>query len=57
MGFTPQQVGAMSLWEFFACADGYARANIPEAAKRSNDDEGDLSDLRAMVDAAPTYLH
>lgn len=23
MGFTPQQVDAMSLWQFTACADGY----------------------------------
>jgi hypothetical protein len=56
MGFSPAQVGAMSLWQFMACADGYARAHSTEAAKRSND-EPDLGDLRAIVDAAPTYLH
>jgi hypothetical protein len=56
MGFPPQQVGAMSLWQFMACADGFARSNSAEAAKRSND-EPDFEDLRAMVDAAPTYLH
>lgn len=27
MGFTPEQVGCMSLWEFMACMDGYGRAN------------------------------
>lgn len=27
MHFTPQQVDAMSLWEFVACVDGYAKAN------------------------------
>lgn len=27
MGFTPQQVGAMSWWQFLACADGYALKN------------------------------
>ncbi|MCJ8138607.1 hypothetical protein [Falsirhodobacter halotolerans] len=27
MGFTPVQVGVMSLWEFMACLDGYGRAN------------------------------
>lgn len=27
MGFTPAQVGEMSLWEFMACADGVARKN------------------------------
>ncbi len=57
MGFTPAQVGEMSLWQFMACADGYAKANSAEAAKRSNDDDGDLADLRALVDAAPAYLH
>lgn len=56
MGFSPQQVGAMSLWQFMACADGWARSNSAEAAKRSND-EDDVGDLRALVDAAPTYLH
>lgn len=57
MGFSPQQVGAMSLWQFMACADGFARSNSAEAAKRSNDEPGDLDDLRAMIDAAPMYLH
>lgn len=55
MGFTPQQVGAMSLWQFMACADGWARANSPEAAKRSNDD--DFGDVEMMLDAAPQYLY
>lgn len=27
MGFTPQQIGAMTYWEFLACADGYALKN------------------------------
>ena len=27
MGFTPAQVGAMSLWEFTACWQGWRRAN------------------------------
>ncbi|WP_164547425.1 MULTISPECIES: hypothetical protein [unclassified Bosea (in: a-proteobacteria)] len=46
----------MSVWQFMACADGYACANSPEAAKRTND-EPDFEDLSAMVDAAPTYQH
>lgn len=56
MGFSPRQIGEMSLWQFMACADGWARAQSPEAAKRSNDEE-DTGDLRALVDAAPAYLH
>lgn len=55
MGFTPQQVGAMSLWQFMACADGWARANSSEAAKRSNDDM--FEGVEALLDAAPAYLH
>ncbi len=27
MGFTPAQVDAMGLWEFAACAHGYARTH------------------------------
>ena len=27
MGFTPQQVDAMSMWEFGACSTGYAEAH------------------------------
>lgn len=54
MGFSPVQVGEMSLWQFFACADGYAQANSPEAAKLSNDEAGDVA--KALFDAAPDFL-
>ncbi|MCV2877613.1 hypothetical protein OE699_02005 [Sedimentimonas flavescens] len=27
MGFTPNQVQEMSLWEFMACSDGFSLAN------------------------------
>lgn len=27
MHYTPQQVDAMSLWEFAACVDGFVKAN------------------------------
>lgn len=33
MGFTPQQVGAMSLWQFMAAVKGYAKANNPDDGK------------------------
>lgn len=56
MGFTPAQVGEMSLWQFMACVDGWARANSPEAAKRSND-EVDMTGVQELYDAAPEYLH
>lgn len=54
MGFAPQEVGAMSLWQFMACADAYARSKDPEAAKRSNDDS--LDGIDAMLDAAPEHI-
>lgn len=27
MGFAPSQIGAMSLWEYAACVDGFNRAH------------------------------
>jgi hypothetical protein len=29
MGFTPEQVGRMSLYQFAACVDGVNKANTP----------------------------
>lgn len=39
MGFTPQQVRQMSLWQFRAAASGYARANDAEAGKALSETE------------------
>lgn len=40
MGFTPQQVDAMSLWQFTACADGYAAAHgTKESVQPPTDEE------------------
>lgn len=30
MGFSPEQVGRMSLYQFAACVDGFNRANNPD---------------------------
>ena len=38
MGFTPQQVGDMSMWQFMAAADGYAKANGAEDNERPSED-------------------
>jgi hypothetical protein len=54
MGFAPAQIGAMSLWQFMACADGWARAHSPDAAKRTNDD--DSAAVKALFDSAPDHL-
>ena len=41
MGFTPQQVGRMSVWQYLAALDGYVAANNPDAAKSLTDEEAD----------------
>jgi hypothetical protein len=42
MGFTPAQVDAMSLWEFNACADAFAKAN----GAKTQSGGGDIADER-----------
>jgi hypothetical protein len=40
MGYTPQQVGEMSLWQFVAAVEGYAKANSSDeglSAKEADD--------------------
>lgn len=38
MGFTPDQVGAMSLWQFTTCAQGYAQSQAVEAEPEAPSD-------------------
>ena len=38
MGFTPQQVGEMSMWQFMAAADGYAKAHGSEDSEKPSDE-------------------
>lgn len=54
MGFTPRQVGEMSLWQFMAAADGWARANAAESPTPASED--DVEDVRALLAAAPDRL-
>jgi hypothetical protein len=42
MGFTPQQVNAMSMWQFAAAFDGYVKANGGGEEKMSNAEADDL---------------
>lgn len=45
MGFTPQQVNAMSMWQFTAAFNGYIEANTPEdKQKLSTEEAEDLLD-------------
>lgn len=39
MGYTPREVGEMSLWEYTACADGYSRANGGNPSPRAPTEE------------------
>lgn len=41
MGFTPQQVGRMSMWQFMAAAEGFVKANSPDKAGKMTSDEKD----------------
>lgn len=36
MGFTPQQVNSMSMWQFMATVEGYAKANGADESKMSD---------------------
>jgi len=45
MGFTPQEVGAMSVWKYLAALDGYIAANSIEDDKGlSKAEEDELAD-------------
>ena len=46
MGFTPQQVNKMSLWEFLACSESYAEAH--GGKKSGGDGDFEEHELRAM---------
>ena len=39
MGFTPQQVGKMTLWQFNCCVEGYLKANSPEEKPEAPSDQ------------------
>lgn len=41
MGFSPQQVGAMSVWQYMAALDGYIAANSVDDDKGLSSKEED----------------
>ncbi len=51
MGFTPQEVEAMSLWQFQAASVGWAEANGAKADGGLTQDEFERA--AAALDAAP----
>jgi hypothetical protein len=53
MGFTPQQVNAMSMWQYLAVIEGYAAANSQDDGKMSDKEADDLfAWTQAMDDRA-----
>lgn len=44
MGFTPAEVGAMSVWKYLAAVDGYAAANSPEDVGLSDGEKNELAE-------------
>ena len=52
MGYTPQQVDDMSLWQFIAAMDGYRRANNPgDAMPESSITDDDMLRWSTMGNA------
>lgn len=47
MGYSPQQVNEMSMWQYLSAVDGYVKGNDPDAAKELSAQEVD--DLWALV--------
>lgn len=45
MGFAPDQVRAMSLWDFMACSDGWQRANGAREEARGDLTDEQLADM------------
>lgn len=45
MGFTPQQVNGMGLWEFQCAVTGYAEAHGAKASKQADIDDTRLRDM------------
>lgn len=44
MGFSPQQVNEMSVWQFLAASEGYIKANSPEDGGLSEKEKDELWD-------------
>jgi hypothetical protein len=54
MGFTPQQVDRMSLWQWLAAYNGYVASQSPDGGQRLSDSEAD--ELFAWLDTGPPGL-
>ncbi len=41
MGFTPQQINAMSMWQYFAALNGYIAANSSAESKKMTTEQAE----------------
>lgn len=56
IGWTPQQVDEMSLWQFRAAAEGYREAHAPDGAARGLSDE-EFRSLAEWIDEPPAWVN
>lgn len=48
MGFSPQQVDQMSMWQFYAALNGHIELNTPKSKEKLSEDE--LDDLADWIE-------
>lgn len=56
IGWTPQQVDDMSLWQFRAAAEGYREAHAPAGKAQSLTDE-EFRSLSNLIDEPPMWVN
>lgn len=44
MGFSPQQINEMSMWQFMAAVDGYVQANSPDDGSLTTKERDELAE-------------
>jgi hypothetical protein len=45
MGYTPQEVRAMSVWQYLAARDGWFKYNVPDDGKLNQEEEDALWEM------------
>lgn len=56
MGFSPQQVDAMSLWQFMSAYNGYVQANSSGSNKLTESQKDDLFEWLESMDDGERWL-
>jgi hypothetical protein len=55
MGFTPQQIGEMSLWQFTSIYVTYVKANSKEDNTVPDMSDEDIAQAGALIDSGPQW--